>query len=380
MAKCVCHINGYQIKDSVARNSVEDLNDKLTVIENAIKEGGGGAVTDTTLLQADVTVLKTNVSGLQEDVSDIQVEVINVKGNVTTLQADVANLKANSGNSGSQYESRITTLENKVKNLQTTCTDLDNLIGNVSTRVEQLAQEHCTVYVNLADYINADGTCNYLAFNAKLAQIAGNSKGEYARPRIAFYNTDNNEDREFFLTNSISWQSHCDYVWLYENNHYGDVTKATAIFLNNTSYCKFTGFRISSLPSENALLHLYNCNNIIFEDCEFTNDYAKCVLLENCNNIYFERCYLKGGNYPKQNPIVIVKDTASATGRRIMFYQTVFIQASDDSTSGNSTLWIDGSESTNTKLLISCTACYNDYYINISSNYVSAGSGITHIV
>ena len=222
--------------------------------------------------------------------------------------------------------------------------------------------EYRKAYIDVNDYLS-DGVMNNTTFNAKLAELASQSKGGQDRVDVYFYNTGT---KAVIFDNLIVWQSNCNYHYLLASDHRGG---SVNLSLNNIKNCRFYGFYVYAV-TEGYVLNMQSCENIEFYDCVFNNPYKTAITIENCKSIYFNDCYIKGGNYPSQQVVCYIAD--SSTARRWIIFENCEIEQGTEASSVP--LFACGNVS-NANAVLFVLHCITNSNNDISASSFSKGSG-----
>lgn len=123
MDKCVCHLNGYAIKDAQARQKIAELEGKATELQEI-----------DTALRNDVDSLLSSDTNVDTRITEIETDVANNTSKLSTLETQVGtNAEGVSNN-----ERRIETIEGQISELSTADENISTAISELTTKVNSV--------------------------------------------------------------------------------------------------------------------------------------------------------------------------------------------------------------------------------------------------
>lgn len=344
--------------------------DNLYALLSTIPTGEFSEVLKTEYLSDDG---KTETIPLNTVIAMLQMSDSDFAERITSLENGGG---GSSGGASITVDSSLsTTSTNPVQNrpVALAINELQMANSQLNNKIDSLPTTDGKNYIDIAEYVE-NGVVNSTAFNAKLSELASQSKGGNDRVDIYFYMS---RGIVFDFDNRIVWQSNCNYHYIsYERSQ---PIQSSIISLNNISNCQFKGFSISGMPElDNYSLSLSGCTNIEFYDCTFTNYYETAVYISNCKSIYFNDCYIYGGTFPPpgsfdnqyQHECVVINDT-SGTQNWIIFENCEIQQG----ISLASSPLFDCSGVTNTRAALFVLHCITNDNEDVAAINFSKGSG-----
>lgn len=131
MDKCVCHLNGYAIKDAQARQKIAELEGKATELQEI----------DSTL-RNDVDSLLSSDTNVDARITEIETDVANNTSKLSTLETQVGTNAEGVGNN----ERRIETIEGQISNLSTADENNSTAISELETSFETYKKTSNIIY------------------------------------------------------------------------------------------------------------------------------------------------------------------------------------------------------------------------------------------
>lgn len=190
MDKCVCHLNGYAIKDAQARQKIAELEGKATELQEI----------DSTL-RNDVDSLLSSDTNVDARITEIETDVANNTSKLSTLETQVGTNAEGVGNN----ERRIETIEGQISELSTADENINTAISELTTKVNSVKSMYYGIMPSNTINVSANIMTNE-------GYVVGDKIGVNDRGFIA--NISNETIRVKVSSSFTYFNNNCNYVWL----------------------------------------------------------------------------------------------------------------------------------------------------------------------